>query len=86
VAEHIGVRAASFSEGISQDRQMLEGTVRVNGLRHLEDATILPCQPGLIDGNGSEWVSKQVTPQRTLFPLVGEEDGILNGVPGVLPA
>jgi hypothetical protein len=66
VAEDVLILAAGFFEGIGENRQTVESTVVVDGLGHSRDRTVVPGQPGGIDGSRSEGVAYNLMDEKTL--------------------
>ena len=63
VSEQLGVVTAGFFQSVGEDRQLREGTILVDGLSQLADASIVPAQPGLLDADAAQRI-----PERERIP------------------
>jgi hypothetical protein len=74
VIEDVVIGASRFFEGVSQNRQQVEGALFVDRLSDSSNRIIVPGQPGGINGNRAkriaEDIANQVTENRSLLGLL----------------
>ncbi len=78
IQDHLVV-APGFFESVCQDWHLVEGTVVVNRPGQLPHSTLVPVQPGRINGHGLERVADDVTEENSLIFLGSNEGGFGGG-------
>jgi hypothetical protein len=67
VVEDVGVCAAGYFKGVSEDGQTVECPLVVDGLGEFGDGAIIPGQPRRVDDCGTEGVAEDFTHQDSLM-------------------
>src|SRR5437879_5828271 len=75
VREDVGVRATGVFQSISEDGELVEGTLFVDGLRYFGDRALVPGQPGGVDGGWPRAVANDLFENANVLPAPRNRPG-----------